>query len=174
MIQIDKTDKLYTYLSGLGVEDIEKEYVTLAENGRYNLSDVKQYYREIFSPSQTEDIDEKELEKILDYYIDIKNLKSGNKKELNLLLKEYFETKNQSIKDLIIGYQLKDVLYLCLNYITLHKSVDIQDAVQVANIGFLNAIEKYNPNVKIDFKDYIVYYVREELMKEFKGEENDK
>ena len=25
MIQMDKTDKLYTYLSGLGVEDIEKE-----------------------------------------------------------------------------------------------------------------------------------------------------
>jgi protoporphyrinogen oxidase len=78
------------------------------------------------------------------------------------------------IKDLINGYQLKDVLYLCLNYITLHKDVDIQDAVQVANIAFLNAIEKYNPTAKIDFKDYVVFYVRNELMKEFKGEENDK
>ena len=174
MIQIDKTDKLYTYLLGLGVDDIENEYLTLAENGRYNLTDIKQYYREIFTPSQTQDIDEKELEKILDYYIDIKNLKHTNSKSLTALLKEYYETKNPSIKDLIIGYQLKDVLYLCLNYITLHKEVDIQDAVQVANIGFLIAIEKYNPNSKIDFKDYVVYYVRNELMKEFKGEKNDK
>lgn len=174
MVQIDKNDRLYTYLKGLGVDEIDKEYLTLAENGRYKIADVKQFYREIFSPSQTQDIDEKELEKILDYYIDIKNLKVNNKKSLNSLLEEYYKTKEASIKDLIIGYQLKDVLYLCLNYITLHKDVDIQDAVQVANIGFLNAIEKYNPTAKIDFKDYVVFYVRNELMKEFKGEENDK
>ena len=34
---------------------------------------------------------------------------------------------------------------MCLNYKTLHKDVDIQDLVQVANIGLLFAIDKYNP-----------------------------
>jgi len=82
MVQIDKNDSLYTYLKGLGVDEIDKEYLTLAENGRYKIADVKQFYREIFTPSQTQDIDEKELEKILDYYIDIKNLKVNNKNSL--------------------------------------------------------------------------------------------
>ena len=173
MVQIDKTDALYKYLTNLGV-DVDATYTELAQNGRYKLSDVKQYFREIFTPSQTKDIDESELEKLLDYYIDLKKVKNLNSTELKTCLLKYKESGSVEIRDLIINSQLKDILYLCINYKTLHEDVDIQDLVQVANIGLLTAIEKYNEKAKIDFKDYVTYWVREIILKEFEGEINDK
>lgn len=168
MIQIDKKDELYKYLINLGVEDVDKLYLELAQNGRYKLKDVRQYFREIFQPSQTEELDEKELEKILDYYIDIKNVKQLNSKEIRTLMLNYKETKDEKVKEIIINSQLKDILYLCINYRTMHKDVDIQDVVQIANIGLLEAIEKFNPKSKIEFKDYMVYWIRERIIEEFK------
>ena len=174
MIQIDKNDSLYKYLTNLGVENVNETYMELAQNGRFKLSDVKQYFREIFTPSQTQDIDEAELVKLIDYYVDVKSVKILNAKELKTCLQKYKEDNNLEIRDLIINSQLKDVLYLCVNYKTLHMDIDIQDLVQIANIGLIKAIEKYNPVARIDFKDYVTYWVREEILKEFKGEVNVK
>ena len=36
-------------------------------------------------------------------------------------------------------------------------------AVQIANIGLIEAIEKYDEKAKLDFKDYLIYYVRENI-----------
>ncbi len=171
MIQIDKKDELYKYLSKLGVEDIEKEYVQLAKNGRYKISDVRQYYREKFQPSNTEDVTESDLEKVVDYYVDLKQAKTLNAKQLKLALKEFKETNNIAIRELIINSQLKDVLYLCLNYKTLHKDIDIQDLIQIANLGLIDAIEKYDVNANLDLKDYLVYWIREKIIKEFEEKE---
>lgn len=163
MIQIDKSDKLYNYLLNLGVDNIEDVYLELANNGRYNLNDVRQYFRQDFAPSNTQDIDDSELEKVLYYYIDLKHTKRLNSTQIKKLLEQYKQTNNQEIKDLIVNSQLKDVLYLCLNYTTLHKQIDVQDLVQVANLGLLEAINKYIPEAKIDFKDYLIYYVRKSV-----------
>lgn len=174
MVQIDKTDILYKYLQGLGVDDIDNQYIELAQNGRYKIKDVKQYYNEIFSPSQTKDIEDEELEKIVDYYIDLKKVKLLNKTQLKQCLENYKQTKSQQIRELIINSQLKNVLHMCVNYKTLHEEVDIQDLIQVANIGLISAIEKYSVNAKIDFYDYVIYWVRNSILNEFKGERNDK
>lgn len=129
MIHIDKTDNLYRYLQGLGVENIDATYLELAENGRFKLDDVRQYFRSKFQPSTTEDIADQDLEKVLDYYIDLKKVKTLNSKDLKAILVEYKQTKQQIIKEKIINSQLKDILYLCLNYKTLHKDVDVQDLI---------------------------------------------
>ena len=173
MIKIDKKDRLYKYLTDLGVDDVDMVYRELAENGRYKLDDVRQYFRAKFEPSKTEDVSETELEKVVDYYSDLKNVKLLNKKELHDLLERYQEKKDPETKKIIVNSQLKDVLYLCLNYHTMHKSVDIQDLVQVANIGLMTAMDKYNPLAKIDFKDYLVYFIRENITKEFEEDKND-
>ena len=164
MIKIDKTDALYKYLTALKVEKIDELYLELANNGRFKLDDVRAYFRETFRPSQTEDVSELELEKVLDYYVDLKQIKHLNSKALKEKLLEYKATKNDVIKNQIINSQLKDILYLCLNYSTLYKKVDIQDLVQIANIGLLEAIEKYDEKSKVDFKDYMVYYVRKNIL----------
>lgn len=172
MIKVDKTDELYKYLNNLGVDDIETVYTELASNGRYKRDDVRQYFREMFNPSNTQDLDEKELEKVLDYYVDLKQIKHVNTKQLKEMLTTYKNAKDLKVKELIINSQLKDILYLCLNYSTMHKDIDIQDLVQVANLGLIEAIEKYNPDAKIDFKDYLVYYTREKILNEFKEKTN--
>ena len=172
MISIDKTDALYKYLTALGMENVDEVYLELAKNGRFKLDDVRQYFRASFAPSQTEDISELELEKILDYYTDIKNVKHINTQQQKKLLEEYKKSGDEKIKELIINSHLKDILYLCLNYSTLHKDVDIQDLVQVANIGLLKALEKYNPQAKIDFKDYVVFYVREIIKTNYEEKTN--
>ena len=120
----------------------------------------------------TEDIEEAELEKVLDYYVDIKKLKHLNSKALKDKLTEFKQTKNEKIKTEIINSQLKDILYLCLNYSTLHKNIDVQDLVQVANLGLINAIEKFEPTAKIEFKDYMVYYIRESIKNEYEEKDN--
>ena len=166
MVQIDKTDKLYSYLTNLGVDEIDKEYVELAQNGRYNINDIRQYYRQDFIPSSTEEVKEDEIEKVLDYYIDLKSIKHLNVSQIKKLLEEYKQTKQAKLKDMIINSQLKDILFLCLNYTTFHKKLDIQDLVQIANLGLLEAIEKYMPESRLEFKDYVIYYVRKNI-KEF-------
>lgn len=172
MIKIDKTDALYKYLTALGIENKDEVYLQLANNGRFKLDDVRGYFREYFRPSQTEDVSEAELEKVLDYYVDIKKVKHLNSKSLKEKLAEYKQTKDENLKVQIINSQLKDILYLCLNYSTLHKNVDIQDLVQIANIGLLKAIEKYEPKARLEFKDYIVYYVRENIKNSFEEKTN--
>ena len=171
MIKIDKTDTLYKYLTSLKVENTDEVYLELAKNGRFKLDDVRAYFRETFRPSQTEDISEEELEKVIDYYVDLKKVKHLNSKALKDKLSELKTTKDENLREQIINSQLKDILYLCLNYKTLHKNIDIQDLVQVANLGLLEAIEKYDPKAKIEFKDYVVYYVRENI-KDFEEKTN--
>ncbi len=171
MIKVDKTDSLYKYLSNLKVENIDEVYIELAKNGRFKLDDVRAYFRAIFSPSQTEDVNESELEKVLDYYVDLKSVKPMSNKTLKEKLAEFKKTNNEKVKHEIINSQLKDILYLCLNYSTLHKRVDIQDLIQVANLGLMEAIEKYDPQARVNFKDYLVYYVRENV-KEFEEKTN--
>ena len=170
MVQIDKSDVLYKYLTGLGIDDADSVYLELAENGRYKLSDVRQYFREIFTPSQTESISEEELEKVVDYYADLKTIKALSSSEIKEQLKQYKSGKTSNV-DTIINAYLKDVLYMCLNYSTLHKNVDLQDLIQIANIGLMEALEKYNEQAKIEFIDYVVFYVRKNI-KEFEEKTN--
>lgn len=168
MIKIDKTDNLYKYLQNLQVDDIDKVYLELAENGRYRIDDVRQYFREMFEPSTTEELDEKRLEEILDYYIDIKHAPKIKVQELGRKFKEYKETQNKQVREWIINSQLKDILYLCVNYSTRHKDMDLQDLIQIANMGLIEAVERFNPDAKIEFKDFVVYYVGQAIKDNFK------
>lgn len=174
MIEIDRKDALYKYLTNLGVHDVDSLYKELAENGRYKREDVQLYFRSKLRPSATNDIDESELERIIDYYADIKKSKPKriSKKELDSLLKTYKETLDKQIKDRILTSKLMDLMLMCVNYHTFHKDVDIQDLIQVANLGLLEALENYKVDAKIDFNDYIVYWVREKIIQEFEEKKN--
>ncbi len=165
---IDKTDKLYNYLSKLNVDDIDEEYLTFAKMGRYSRKDVQIYCIEKFKPSMTSELDEKELEKVLDYYIDIKNVKPVSTQELNNMLIKYKQSLNRDLREQIINSQLRDVMMMCINYKSHNADIDLQDLIQVANISVLTALDKYEPKNKIAFKDYIVFYLNKAINQEFK------
>ena len=172
MLEIDKTDELYKYLTKLGVEKIDEEYLNFAQMGRFRTKDVKTYINEFFKPSSLNDIDEKDLELILDYYNDIKQVKKSTVKQKNELLKLLKKGNNKAVKQQLINDELKDCLLLCVNYKTMHKDVDLQDLIQTANIGLVKAIDKFDPEKKLPIKDYVAYYVREKIMEEFKEKNN--
>lgn len=169
---IDKLDALYQYLTKLGVDNIDEVYTELASNGRYTRRDVQAYYSERLKPSITKDIDESELEKVLDYYIDLKMLNKVKPSELNKMLIQYKSTKDKALRDNIVNAYLKDVLMMCINYKSLHTDIDVQDLVQVANIGLLTALDKYEPKYRIAFNDYVIYYVNEKISEEFEEKKN--
>lgn len=169
MIKIDKTDKLYKYLTNLGAEDVDNLYIELAQNGRFHPQDVQTYFYSTFQPSMVNDIEEEVLEQVVDYYSDIKKTKSANSVQVNSALKHYKQSPNDADKKTILHAKLKELLYLAINYKSTHKDVDLQDVVQVANIGLLKALDKYKPDANIAFKDYIIFWVREEINKEFKN-----
>lgn len=165
MIEIDKTDELYKYLTKLGTENIDDLYNELASQGRYKKSDVCHYFRSTFDCSIAEELSEQDLELVIDYFADLKKVKPLKKAELNKKLKEYSVTHDEQIKQTIIASKLLDVLYMCLDYKTLNKDYDLQDLVQNANIGLIEAVEHYNPINKIDFDDYLVFWVRQNVLK---------
>ncbi|MBR6778846.1 MAG: hypothetical protein IKM43_01665 [Clostridia bacterium] len=172
MVKIDKTDALYKYLSGLNISEIDDVYVELAKAGRYKRADVQQYFQDFFRPSHAQDVEEKDLEMLVDYYADIKKLKKYNSTQLKQMLCNYKQTKDISLFNIIVNSQLKDVMQMCVNYSTMHKDINIQDLVQVANLGLITAVEKYDEQANIDFKDYIVYYVRKNIKKECEEKNN--
>ena len=167
MITIDKSDKLYKYLTDLGVDNVDELYIDLAKNGRYSRKDVLNYFHSTFNPSMTKEFDDKELEQVVDYYADIKKYHPIRGAGLNKLLKQYKENSSAELKSLIINSQLKDLLHLCINYKSTHEDVDLQDLVQISSLGLLDALDKYKPDAKINFQDYIIYYVRNRVIKEF-------
>ncbi len=169
---IDRLDALYSYLTKLGVDNIDAVYTELAENGRYTRRDVQAYYSERLNPSVVNEIDEAELEKVLDYYVDLKAIKKVKSSELNQMIVEYKESGDRTLRDSIINAQLRDLFMICLNYKSLHKNIDLQDLVQVANVGLLTALERYEPKYKIAFKDYVIYYVNEMISEEFEEKKN--
>ncbi len=172
MIEIDKTDELYRYLTGLGAQDVDKLYLELANEGRFKRKDVSHYFRSTFDCSLTEDLNEKDLELVIDYFADLKKVKKLNKIKLNSMLKEYAESHNQALKQEIVSNKLLDVLYMCIDYKTLNKDEDLQDLVQNANIGLMEAVEHFNPKAHIDFDEYVIFWVRDNILKN-KEKKND-
>ncbi len=172
MINIDKTDSLYKYLTALGAKDVDGLYRELAENGRYKRKDVENYFNSFFRPSLTTDLEDSDIEPILDYYLDIKKQKRPTKQAYSNAVKDYSATKSKASRDVIYHYYLLEVLYMCINYKSLHKDVDLQDLVQVANVGLLTAIQKFKPDAKISLKSYINFWVRDKIKKEFEEKNN--
>ena len=73
---------------------------------------------------------------------------------------------------MIINSQLKDLLHLSVNYKSLHQDVDLQDLVQISSLGLLDALENYKIDTNINFQDYVIYYVRKRVLKEFEEKKN--
>lgn len=167
MIEVDKTDELYRYLTALGVENVEDEYISLAKSGRFKRADVQNFYRETFTPSINNDLDETELEKVVDYFVDLKKLKKVGKKSFDEMLKKYTASKDDKLKSQIMEAKLLDVLYMCLNYKSLHPDVDLQDLVQTANIGLMIALEKFKDSSRLKFDDFLVYHIRKKIIEDY-------
>lgn len=168
-INIDKTDQLYKYLQNLGVTEdkIELEYQTFAKSGLATSKDIKQALADEVYGNLNEEIDEQILEEILPYYLDIKNCDKFKPNEIKNMLQQYFETKDDKISKEIITSQLKKIIAIAYHFKIKNNDLNLKDLIQVGNVGLITALNKYNPKTKLNFDDYIAYWVRDEIINEF-------
>lgn len=174
MIQIDTSDFLYKTLQKLGVEDeIENQYLTFAKEGISNIKDFNNYLQASLGLDYVGDFDENIFEQVVDYYQDLKTSKIPNKSKTTTLLKQYKEQPSEELRNNIINSQLKEVLFIACTYKLSHIDYDLSDLVQVANLGLIKAIDKYDVNSKLTFETYLNYWVWDSIKKEFtQGEKN--
>ncbi|MBQ8430541.1 MAG: hypothetical protein IJX26_01180 [Clostridia bacterium] len=173
MIEIDKTDFLYKYLTNLGAENVDELYLEYASEGVSNVGDFKNYIYGKYADNITKDIEEKSLEEVVDYYKDIKSLKKLTPTQLNKKLAEYKETHSKEVFNEIIHSKLKDILFIACLYKGSYETADLNDLIQYCNIGLINAIEKYNKASRIPFDVFVEFWINQEIEKNYTKEKNN-
>ena len=171
MIQIDKTDKLYKYLCGLKVDDIDKLYLELASNGRSSNKEIKEYFYADFDAPNIDTSFLQDNSLALDYFKDIKRCKVLSSATINKKLKEFKNTLNKGLLEEIVNSKLVDVFYLSVCFKFNHKELNLMDIIQNANFGLIEAIKRYDETSRISIDDYILFYVRKALL-EYKEKNN--
>lgn len=173
MIQIDRTDFLYKTLQKLGEDDIETKYLEFAQNGICSLKDFNNHIQSRLGMDYIGEFDESMFEDVVDYYKDLKLNKTPAKNKIATLLKQYKQTPSNELKTDIINSQLKEVLLIACAYKLYHNDVNLNDLVQVCNLGLIKAVDKYDEQCKLAFDTYLNYWILDAIQNEFtQGEKN--
>lgn len=175
MIRIDKNDFIYKHLAKLGVADnIDEQYIKFASEGITNNKEFNNFVLASLGMEFLSDFDDSVLEETVDYYADLKKMKSVPQSKLNQLLKQYYDTKDKDVKTEIIHARLKDTLLIACAYKLKHLDINLNDLVQTCNMGLIMAVDKYVPENKIPFDTYLNYWILDIINKEFTlGEQNN-
>lgn len=176
MIQIDKTDFLYKSLQNLGVDDneIDAQYMSFAEEGIINAKDFNNNLQAKLGMDYLGDFEDAELEEVVDYYQDLKQNVKIPKTKVLALLKQYKQSGDEKIRIDIINSQLKEVLLIACAYKLRHNDINLNDLVQVCNMGLMTAVDKFKVEAKLSFELYLNYWILDTINKEFTiGEQNN-
>ena len=175
MIQIDNSDFLYKTLQKLGVDDsnIESEYLTFATSGITNIKDFNNELQSSLGMDYLGEFDESVFEDVVDYYKDLKSNKSPAQNKVLGLLKEYKTNPKENIRIDIINSQLKEVLLIACAYKLRHADINLNDLVQICNLGLITAVDKFDANAKLSFETYLNYWILQAIKKEFTQGENN-
>lgn len=173
MIEIDKNDFLYKYLSKLGAENLDEKYLEFASNGVSTKRDFERYLYSHYGESAIDQIDEEALIEVLPYFKDLKSLKPLPKKSYKEKLINYKATRNKNDLQILINSKLKDMIFLASMYKLKFKEEDLSDLIQVCNLGLMKAIEKFDVNSHLTIDEYIEFWVSEEIRKTYTKEKFD-
>lgn len=175
MIQIDNSDFLYKTLQKLGVdnENIENEYMSFAESGVTNIKDFNNNLQSKLGMDYLGEFDESVFEDVVDYYNDLKSNKSPAKNKVLEMLKQYKQAPQERLRADIINSQLKEVLLIACAYKLRHTDINLNDLVQICNLGLMTAVDKFKVENKLPFDIYLNYWILDAINNEFtQGEKN--
>lgn len=169
MIQIDKTDYLYKTLQKLGVDEqeLEQQYIHFAESGVSTVKDLNNNLQSSLGMDYVGEFDENLFEEVLDYYKDLKKSRTPAKNKVVGLLKEYKNNPQSNLREDIINSQLKEVLLIACAYKLRHDNLNLNDLVQVCNMGLMIAVEKFKVDAQLSFEIYLNYWILDTINKEF-------
>lgn len=84
--------------------------------------------------------------------------------EINELIKDYKETKNQESYNKIIYSNFRLIFYVINKYFRIAtKTVPIMDMIQDGSIGLMTAIDKFDFSKETQFSTYAIFWVRSKI-----------
>jgi len=89
-----------------------------------------------------------------------------DKKEIRELIREYGSNKDAALKEKIVLRYINIINYLARRY-TRHKQ-HFEDLTQVACLGLIRAIDRFEPSRGVDFTDFIIPTIIGEIKKYFR------
>lgn len=98
---------------------------------------------------------------LLEYYKSLKNYQPLSKEEEQALFKEY-KAGSSEARDKIIKSNLKFAFNVAKNYSG--RGVSMQDLVSEANMGLIEAMDKYDETKGFKFISYAVWYIKSNLV----------
>lgn len=124
--------------------------------------------------------DETEPEKVTDaagytddivtlYLREIRDLPVLTHKETLLLVREIAEG-NEKARDYLIRCNLRFAFSIAVKY--MKSQVPLPDLIQQANLGLLDAVDRYNPNRGTKFTTYAVFWIRNSICQYISGQAN--
>lgn len=101
----------------------------------------------------------------LDYLSKIKNIPDLTEEKERELIQDSKRGNNQSRIKLTEAY-LKLIVEIAKQYLRYAGKLDLLDLIQEGSIGFLRAIEKYEPEKKYPFRYYVSYWIKWSIIKD--------
>ncbi len=97
----------------------------------------------------------------------IKKSKPLNEEEEKALFLEYYETKDEKIKEKIIASNYKFLYKIASNY-SKHYNKDIEDLFMQGLIGLYKAFNRYDINRDVKFLSFAFAYIKNEILSSLK------
>ena len=125
----------------------------------------------IFNYKNNEDKNEEEDDSITDfnsmsdsvklYLVEIGKYPLLSSEEEYELAKKYKDNNDLNAKDKLIKHNLRLVVSIAKHYIP--SKVPLLDLIQTGNIGLIQAVEKFNPDLKYKFSTYATWWIRQAI-----------
>ena len=77
------------------------------------------------------------------------------------LAKKYKDNNDLDAKNTLINHNLRLVVSIAKHYIP--SKVPLLDLIQMGNIGLIQAVEKFNPDLKYKFSTYATWWIRQSI-----------
>jgi RNA polymerase primary sigma factor len=95
------------------------------------------------------------------YLVEIGKYQLLSPEEEYELAKKYKDNNDLNAKDTLINHNLRLVVSIAKHYIP--SKVPLLDLIQMGNIGLIQAVEKFNPDLNFKFSTYATWWIRQSI-----------
>ena len=94
----------------------------------------------------------------MDYLREVKAILPLSKEEVSIFVKEYLQTKNPEMRNILLRDNLKVAVNTALKYRSFHSKFQV--LVQEANLGLIQGLDKFKPECKVPLACYLSFWAK--------------